>query len=133
MFIIFKHLVAGLCSLGLWSFPFAATGDETQAKLTLTPRLCVLGAAEQECTGTVTLHWQASARINTCLFQDGREAPLNCWQQTQLGSFTISPKANRSLRFYLAATDGRVLAEGKFQVLQQQNAHRKRRNPWSFY
>ncbi|HMU67182.1 MAG TPA: DUF3019 domain-containing protein [Cellvibrionaceae bacterium] len=114
-------------------FATTAAALEHNIELTLTPRLCVLGEAEQECGGTVTLRWQAPAALNTCLYQEGRAEPLHCWQQVALGEFTLAPKANRSLRFYLAAANGSILADGTFQVLQQQNAHRKRRNPWSFY
>jgi len=122
----------GLATLSVLGLSTDALALERTIELTLTPRLCVLGEAEQECSGTVTVRWQAAAAINTCLFQEGLEQPLHCWQQTALGEYTLAPKANRSVRFYLAA-DGAVLADGQFQVLQQQNARRKRRNPWSFY
>lgn len=135
MFIIFKHLFrhTSLATLSLLGLSATAAALERNIELTLTPRLCVLGEAEQECSGSITLRWQAPAMINACLFQEGLEQPLHCWQQAASGEFTLTPKANRTLRFYLAAGNGSILADGKFQVLQQQNAHRKRRNPWSFY
>lgn len=135
MFIIFKHLFihAGIITLSALSLSPCAAAQDPTVELTLTPRLCVLGEAEQECQGSITLRWQAQALTNTCLFQDGHTEPLHCWQQTSLGEFTLAPKANRTVRFYLADGGGAVLAEGKFQVLQQHTVHRKRRNPWSFY
>jgi hypothetical protein len=124
---------AGFATLSILGFSNAAAALERNIELTLTPRLCVLGETEQECSGTVTLRWQAPGVLDTCLFQEGRAEPLHCWQQAKGGEFTLAPKARRTLQFYLAAANGSVLADGKFQVLQQQNAHRKRRNPWSFY
>lgn len=124
---------AGLAALSVSGFSAAATAVERHIELTLTPRLCVLGETEQECSGTVTLRWQSPEVIDTCLYQEGQVEPLHCWQRVAAGEFTLAPKAQRTLQFYLATANGSVLANGKFQVLQQQNAHRKRRNPWSFY
>jgi hypothetical protein len=134
VFIIFKHLTwrFGIVLAGILGWPNWAYCQSVE--LTLTPRLCVLEASERECGGTVTLRWHAPSALSACLFQEGQAQPLQCWQKTALGEYTLSPRANRSVRFFLAPpNDNSVIVEAWFQVLQQQTAHRKRRNPWSFY
>ncbi|HEY6527985.1 MAG TPA: DUF3019 domain-containing protein [Cellvibrionaceae bacterium] len=135
MFIIFKRLFIrlGIASISVFGFSQWASSQSREIELILTPRLCVLGESEQECSGAVTLHWQSPVTLSACLFQEGQAQPLRCWQQAQSGDHILSPRASRTVRFFLASDTGSVLADGHFQVLQQQNVHRKRRNPWSFY
>jgi hypothetical protein len=71
--------------------------------------------------------------LTACLFQDGRPEPLQCWDKNALGDYTLKTHAAKSTRFYLATAEGKILAEGWFEVLQQQTARKRRRNPWSFY
>lgn len=134
MFILFRHrlIKLGAVIIGVLSQSSWASHSDL-IELTLTPRLCVLGETERECSGPVTVHWQADVSLSACLFQEGKPQPLKCWQQTAAGDHILDSLTNRSVRFYLATTDGKVLVDGWFEVLQQQTTRRKRRNPWSFY
>lgn len=135
MFILFKHLKYALITPIIYGLQFSAyaSSQNSAVSFTLSPRLCVLGEDERECSGTVTLQWRTSNVLSACLFQDGNTRPLQCWNQQTLGHYTLIPHADKSMRFYLANPDGTVLAEGWFEVLQQQTARKRRRNPWSFY
>jgi hypothetical protein len=135
VFIIFKRLFVrlGIASVSVLGLSQWASSQSREVELVLTPRLCVLSASEQECGGTVTLRWQSPVTLSACLFQEGQTEPLKCWQQAALGEHVISPRASSTARFFLASDTGSVLADAHFQVLQQKNAQRKRRNPWSFY
>ena len=135
MFIIFKHRLIRIsaAAIAILSLPKVANSQNREIELILTPRLCVLEESERECNGAITLHWQAPTALSACLYQEGQTQPLHCWQQITSGEYILHPNASRSLHFLLTSPDGGVLADSWFQVLQQQNAHRKRRNPWSFY
>lgn len=134
VFILFKHRLIKLVAAFIGMLSQSAWASHSDLiELTLTPRLCVLSETERECSGQVSVHWQANLSVSACLFQEGQPQPLKCWQQMAAGDHILDARTNRSVRFYLATIDGKVLVDGWFEVLQQQTTRRKRRNPWSFY
>lgn len=126
-------MLAGVVLLAV--IPANAAPKEGVVELTVQPNLCVLGEGESVCSDQVKINWRAEHNRSLCLYESGEADPLDCWQQTRVGSHTSLLTTASDVQFQLVDTRGRqVVASHEFEVITDTKRYRRRRrNPWSFF
>jgi len=126
-------ITVGFLLLTLLSVSVAA--EEGAIELTVQPSLCILGDGESLCRDQVKINWRAPREHSLCLYQTGASAPLDCWQQTRVGSYTQVLETENDVQFQLVEQNGQqVVARYVFEVIADAKRYRRqRRNPWSFF
>jgi hypothetical protein len=102
-----------------------------KSKVTFTalPEQCVTLREGRACFATVELQWQSPSKHSFCLYQEGKEKQLGCWQNNDKVQIKIEFESNKSIKYQLRAViDNTVIAETKVEVSwQHKNTTRKRR------
>lgn len=109
--------------------------SKTSVELSVKPSLCILERGETLCRDQVEVRWQAARQYSVCLFEQGREEPLTCWDESRSGAYSSQLNTQDDINFQLIEmAERQVLASRAFEVVADaQRYRRRRRNPWSFF
>ncbi|MCP4988113.1 MAG: DUF3019 domain-containing protein [Colwellia sp.] len=121
----------------LFSFLYvsAVNADEnktlasTKVDFTALPEQCVTLRQGRACFATVELKWQSVSKQSFCLYQEGKEKQLGCWQNNNNIQVKVEFESNKSVKYQLRtkSTD-KVIAETQVEVSwQHKSTSRKRR------
>ena len=96
---------------------------------TALPEQCVTLRQGRNCFATVELAWKSPSKHSFCLYQEGKNKQLGCWQNNDEVQITIEFESNKSIKYQLrAVSDNKIIAETKVVVSwQHKNTTRKRR------
>ena len=96
---------------------------------TVIPEQCVTIRQGRDCFATVQLQWQSVSKHSFCLYQEGTEKQLGCWQDNNNMNVKLEFESNKSVRYQLRNLhDDKVIAETKVEVSwQHKKISRKRR------
>jgi hypothetical protein len=101
--------------------------------LTVMPEQCVTIRQGRDCFATVQLQWQSDSKHSFCLYQEGTEKQLGCWQDNNSISVQLEFESNKSVKYQLRNQhNDKVIAETKVEVSWQ---HRKisRKRRWRLF
>ena len=103
--------------------------NNAEVTFTALPEQCVTLRQGRDCFATVELQWQSSAKQSFCLYQEGKNKQLGCWQNNNKVQIKIEFESNKSINYQLrTVSDDKVIAETKVEVSwQHKNTTRKRR------
>lgn len=132
---LMKALLALLLGL-LATLAENAWAEET-AQLSLKPARCVAMNEGQTCYQTVAINWQADAIADYCLYQQGTEKPIFCWQQTAKGKTKVEFANSENLRYRLMmklkADTWMEKAHAEMIVTWVYSKTKKRKNSWRLF
>lgn len=105
------------------------TVNSAEVTFTALPEQCVTLRQGRDCFATVELQWQSSDKQSFCLYQEGKNKQLGCWQNNNKVQIKIEFESNKSINYQLrTVSDNKVIAETKVEVSwQHKNTTRKRR------
>ena len=105
---------------------FVVYGDS--AMLAIEPKRCLLRGGQSECRAYIVLNWETKQNANVCLFQQGEEFELACWENAVRGASKVLFVGSESTKYQLKNMQGDVLAEVEFTVGTVEKTRRKSRN-----
>lgn len=112
----------------------AATTTTTEpASLLLTPARCVALHQGQICYQRVQVSWSSFAAGNYCVYQEGQEQPVQCWQGQTEGSFAFEFASDSSRLLQLKNAQQRVVAESSMEVAWVYKASTRRKTHWRLF
>lgn len=131
-------LIAGVVSTG-----FAETtevteipGSSTDSVLVIEPKHCVLQSEQELCRTQVTISWQSEKPQNYCLFEEGDELSLACWEAAVRGATRIRYASDESTTYQLKTADLDVVSSVTLRVSRVVKGRRKTKKRqgrlWSF-
>jgi len=96
---------------------------------TALPEQCVTLRQGRACFATVELNWQSASKQSFCLYQEGKNKQLGCWQNNNNVQIKIEFESNKSVKYQLrTVNEDKVIAETQVEVSwQHKNTSRKRR------
>jgi hypothetical protein len=96
---------------------------------TALPEQCVTLRQGRACFATIELQWQSSSKQSFCLYQEGHNKQLGCWQNNNKVQIKVEFESNKSIKYQLRTiSDDKVIAETQVEVSwQHKNTSRKRR------
>jgi hypothetical protein len=102
---------------------------KNKVAFTALPEQCVTLREGRACFATVELQWQSPSKHSFCLYQEGKNKQLGCWQNNDKVHIKIEFESNKSIKYQLrAVSDNKVIAETQVEVSwQHKNTTRKRR------
>jgi len=100
-----------------------------QLDFTALPEQCVTLRQGRACFATVELKWQSIAKQSFCLYQEGKQKQLACWQDNNDIQIKVEFESNKSVKYQLRTiTDDKIIAETQVEVSwQHKSTSRKRR------
>lgn len=101
---IAKHIAPTCLLLGGLLSQTAAAGDGA-ALLLASPGKCVTMKQGQLCYQDISLKWQTVQTGDYCLFLEGSDQALHCWQQAGTGEFEHEFARRESSRYQLRRGD----------------------------
>lgn len=115
----------------------AAAADEhaDAIRLELTPRICTLGAKDEQCEAQVHAAWAAPRDESLCVVISSRPDVKRCWEHFSHGTYDIHLIFKDDVIFQLKDLDlRRVLASETLKVIREALQYRhRRRQPWSLF
>jgi hypothetical protein len=103
--------------------------ETKQVDFTALPEQCVTLRQGRACFATVELQWQSALKQNFCLYQEGKEQQLGCWQNNNKVQIKVEFESNKSIKYQLrTVSDNKIIAETQVEVSwQHKKTSRKRR------
>lgn len=131
-----KAILALLLSLSVTLLERAFA--ETTAELAFKPDRCVTMNEGQICYQTLSVTWQSETIGNYCLFEEGVQQALICWQNAQKGNAKLefAAEADRTYQLRLEAITNQtaqLIAEQEVVVTWVYSKTKKRKNSWRLF
>jgi Protein of unknown function (DUF3019) len=125
----------GLIAALYWRAGHTAAEDPGRIQLELTPRVCTLAAADQQCNLSVTARWHSTQAESLCLIILDRPDVKRCWEQFSAGTYTVELQFADDLTFQLRDAElQRTLASRALRVIREVLRYRRqRREPWNVW
>jgi len=135
------------CSASLWAalaaclfFPAAelagaATAQDNDIHLELSPRICTLAARDKQCRTEVHAQWSAPHEESLCLVVLDRPSIKRCWEHYARGTYSIQLTFVDDLTFQLRDPElQNILASEVLRVIREALHYRhRRREPWNIF
>lgn len=81
------------------------------------PAQCVTLRQGRDCFATIQLTWQSENSQSICLYQQGKEQALKCWQGLTRAQYALEFESNESVIYQLRAPkNSQVIAETDITV-----------------
>ena len=123
---LFFALIFSLCNCSV------AWGNESQ--LQIKPARCIALHEGQVCYQTLHIIWQADIVDNYCLYQQGDNTPLLCWENVAGGAGSVEFANNTSAKLLLVRKrDGQAIAEFMMEVAWVYDAGSHRESHWRVF
>jgi hypothetical protein len=111
---------------------------ETTAELMLKPDRCVAMNEGQTCYQTLAVNWQTETPGDYCLFEQGIQQPIVCWQNTDSGKTKLefAAEGNTTYQLVLKAmpeTQQTMVVETEVIVTWVYSKTKKRKNSWRLF
>lgn len=111
---------------------------ETTAELTLKPDRCVAMNEGQTCYQTLAVVWQSETAGDYCLFEDGIQNPIVCWQNAFAGKAKLEFAAEGNVTYQLLLKampeqEQVLMAEKEVIVTWVYSKTKKRKNSWRLF
>ena len=121
-------ICAGVCAPAV----AAADIDPGKISLELSPKVCTLSSADDNCDAVVTARWRASHDESLCLLIVGQPQVRQCWENHAEGVYTVRLMFDKDLLVQLRDLGlQNVLASETIAVIKEaMRLRRKRRQPW---
>lgn len=131
-----KAILALLLSLSVTLIERAFA--ETSAELTLKPDRCVAMNEGQTCYQTLAVSWQSEKAGDYCLFEDGIQQPIVCWQNAVTGKAKLefAAEGNTTYQLLLKAMPEQeqvLMDEKEVIVTWVYSKTKKRKNSWRLF
>jgi hypothetical protein len=128
-------LVYGLDALTRSHAGVAPQESGEDIRLTLSPKVCTLGANDKQCEAEVHASWQADRDESLCLVIVERPNVKRCWEHYTQGTYSIELAFTEDVVFQLKDLDlEHVLASEVLRVIREAIRYRhRRRQPWSIF
>ncbi|PKG82471.1 hypothetical protein CXF85_13365 [Colwellia sp. 75C3] len=103
--------------------------NKVDIAFTALPEQCVTLRQGRNCFATVELTWQSPSKQSFCLYQEGKNKQLGCWQDNDNVQVKVEFESNKSIKYQLrAVSNNKIIAETQVEVSwQHKNTTRKRR------
>lgn len=128
----FKRLAARALILGLACPPLWAQ-EETAVYLTAKPNKCIALNKGQACYQTVRFYWHTPTEGDYCLFTEGQNSPLHCWQGAGAPPFQYEFVGQRSQGFFIRTPAGNTLAQLDLAVAWVYTSGRRDSGGWRLF
>ena len=92
-----SHLLPAIIVLGIST----AQASEDITTFTAVPDRCISLHKGQVCYQHTTLRWTSATAANYCLFQQGADQPLQCWENATHGESTLDFQSSIPLTYHL--------------------------------
>ena len=102
---------------------------KTEIAFSALPEQCVTLREGRNCFATVELQWKSPSKHSFCLYQEGKNKQLGCWEDNNNVHIRVEFESNKSIKYQLRTViDDKVIAETQVEVSwQHKNTSRKRR------
>jgi hypothetical protein len=98
------------------------------------PERCVALNEGQVCFQNVTLSWQTDQIADYCLFEEGSDDAIHCWQNTNQGQIKIDFESSTTKQYNLTLKKlGKSLASTFVEVTWVYSKKKKRRTSWRLF
>jgi len=96
---------------------------------TAQPEQCVTLRQGRKCFANIQLQWQAPEKQAVCLFQEGQQEKIRCWQHHDRGELLLEFESNESVNYQLRTlNDNKVIMQTQVKVSWvHKSSARKRR------
>lgn len=103
--------------------------DNKVSSLTAQPDQCVALRQGRDCFASVQLQWQAPIKQTVCLFKEGQEKKIKCWEAHDHGNIIIEFESKESMNYQLRTlSNNKVIAQTQIKVSWfHKSSARKRR------
>jgi hypothetical protein len=109
----------------------AGDGDNT---LKIVPDRCISLHQGQVCYQFTTLSWQMPVISDYCLFQEGIEEPLKCWDTADNGTFKIDFQSSTPVSYQLQEVSSHsVVASSTVTVAWVYKSKKRQRRSWRLF
>ena len=117
------------------SFPTSSNEVVKTYGLFIKPKSCVIEAKNHHCEANIEVLWELKNKRNVCLYIEGRNRALACWQNKSTMSEFFSIDISKNVDFQLRdEITNQIIYSSRFSLyLKLVKYRKKRRNPWSFY
>ncbi|GAW95836.1 MULTISPECIES: DUF3019 domain-containing protein [Colwellia] len=124
LFLLYSFLLAGQVNANE-----VKTANNAEVTFTALPEQCVTLRQGRDCFATVELQWHSSTKQSFCLYQEGKNKQLGCWQNNNQVLINVEFQSNKTIKYQLrTVSDNKVIAETQVEVSwQHKNTARKRR------
>jgi hypothetical protein len=128
----------GVKKLGLILFILILSGEiqagDGDNSLKIVPDRCISLHQGQICYQLTTLSWQMPITSDYCLFQEGVEEPLECWDTADNGTFKIDFQSSTPVIYQLQEVgSNNVLASSTVTVSWVYKSKKRQRRSWRLF
>jgi hypothetical protein len=105
------------------------TKVQVDIQLRALPEQCVTLRQGRDCFAEVNIHWESQHKQTLCLYQEGLDKHLKCWQNNESAHIAIDFVSNKSINYQLRnLNDNKLVAETQVTVSWlHKSSNRKRR------
>jgi len=100
-----------------------------EVSFTAQPEQCVTLRQGRKCFASIQLQWQTPTKQAVCLFQEGQQEKIKCWQHHDQGKTVIEFESNESINYQLRRlNDNKVIMQTQVKVswLHKSSARKRR-------
>ncbi|QBG37037.1 DUF3019 domain-containing protein [Litorilituus sediminis] len=95
----------------------AKLNDVSKVNFVAQPAQCVTLRQGRDCFASIQLTWQSENSQSICLYQQGKEQALKCWQGLTRAQYALEFESNESVIYQLRTpTNSQVIAETDITV-----------------
>lgn len=96
---------------------------------TAQPEQCVTLRQGRKCFANIQLQWKVPSKQAVCLFQEGQQEKIRCWQNHDQADMVIEFESNESVNYQLRTSkDNKIIAQTQIKVSWlHKSSTRKRR------
>jgi hypothetical protein len=75
------------------------------SSFTAQPDQCVTLRQGRDCFASIELHWKAPSKQAVCLFQEGKQRKIKCWNNHDHGDMVIEFESSESINYQLRTVE----------------------------
>lgn len=103
--------------------------EVTTVSFTAQPEQCVTLRQGRDCFASIKLQWQVPSKQAVCLFQEGQQQKIKCWEHHDHGDMVIEFESNESINYQLRSlSNNKVIMQTQIKVswLHKSSARKRR-------
>jgi len=103
--------------------------EVTSSALTAQPAQCVTLRQGRKCFASIKLHWKTPLKQAICLFKEGQQKKIRCWNNHDHADMVIEFESNESINYQLRRlNDNKVIMQTQVKVswLHKSSARKRR-------
>ena len=139
LWLLCASVVCILCfSMSAWALTdtsvFPGTASTGEAQLNIKPARCIALHEGQVCYQTLKIQWNAVQQDTYCLYSQGENVPLLCWENSLTGIGRYEFESSKTQNFLLLRKrDGKVVSSFSIEVAWVYDASSHRKSHWRVF